>query len=199
MRVSPSLTAEGRPDGAREERSRIVAAMDEAELRSRVRQLEAVATGLTIIELRGFMSAYRPDAAHSVWPPADRYWYSGTAGVKFTKSEEEALQALWTRMLVALTRTVTNIDLEAVDRRPGLMARLQRLAQPRASHRLEGHAATAMERALGGEVWAGVIGIWNAFCAVLLREKLHSRLYGDLQSTWRGVMHADLELPADGG
>ena len=164
------------------------------ELQSRIDALESVARGLTRDQIMSFPAAVRDAPDLGAWPADERYWYSGTAGVKLTAEEKAALGKLWTRMLAGLSFAVDHEEVEAWVGRPTLMGRLDRLVQPRQDLRIEGRATTVLERALGGEVWRGVIGIWNAFCAGLLRERLEPSLRSDLELTWRNVIGRTLEV-----
>ena len=49
---------------------------------------------------------------------------------------------------------------------------------------MEGRAATLLERNLGATVWDSVIGVWNAFCAALLSERLDGALLASLEGPW---------------
>lgn len=164
------------------------------ELQTRIGALESVARGLTRDQIMAFPVTVRDAPKLATWPADDRYWYSGTAGVKLTDGEKAALETLWTRMVAGLSFAVSNEEVEAWVARPTLMGRLDRLVQPRQSVRIEGRATAVLERTLGGEVWRGVIGIWNAFCAALLRERLEPSLRSDLEFVWRNVMGRTIEI-----
>jgi hypothetical protein len=71
---------------------------------------------------------------------------------------------------------------------------LDRLAEPRKNRRIEGRATTTLERTFGGDVWLGVVGIWNALVAALLRERLDPDLVAALQGPWRATMREELNL-----
>lgn len=164
------------------------------ELQSRIDALESVARGLTRDQIMTFPAAVRDAPKLAAWRADERYWYSGTAGVKLTAEEKAALRKLWTRMLAGLSFAVSDEVVETWLARPTLMGRLDRLVQPRQNVRVEGRATTVLEQALGGEVWRGVIGIWNAFCAALLRDRLEPSLRSDLELIWRTVMGGSLEI-----
>lgn len=163
------------------------------ELQSRIDALESVARGLTRDQIMSFPAAVQDAPRLAAWRADERYWYSGTAGLKLTDAEKSALGKLWTRMLAGLSFAVSDKEVETWVVRPTLMGRLDRLVQPRQNVRIEGRATAVLERALGGEVWRGVIGIWNAFCAALLRERLEPALRSDLELIWRNVMGRSLE------
>lgn len=97
-------------------------------------------------------------------------------------------------MLAGLSFAVNHEEVEAWVARPTLVGMLDRLVQPRQNQRIEGRAPTVLERSLGGDVWRGAIGIWNAFCAVLLRERLEPSLRSDLERIWRKVQGQSLEI-----
>jgi hypothetical protein len=164
------------------------------ELQSRIDALESVARGLTRDQIMSFSSAVRDAPKLAAWRADERYWYSGTAEVKLTAEEKAALGKLWTRTLAGLSFVVNHEEVETRVARPTLMGRLDRLVQPRQSVRLEGQATAVLERALGGDVWRGVIGIWNAFCAALLTDRLDPPLRSDLGVIWRNVMGRSLEI-----
>lgn len=164
------------------------------EITGRIDALESVARALTRDQIMSFAAAVRDAPASAVWPADERFYYSGTAGMKLTANEKGALEQLWTRMMAGLSFAVNHEEVEAWVARPTFMGRLDRLFQPRQNMRIEGRATTVLERTLGGEVWRGVIGIWNAFCAVLLRERLKPPLQSDLELIWRNVMGQSLEI-----
>ena len=164
------------------------------DLTGRIAALESVARGLTRDQVASFAPAVRDAPRLAVWHADERFWYSGTAGMNLTADEKAALEQLWTRMLAGLSFAVSHEEVEAWVARPTLTGMLDRLMQPRQNMRIEGRATTVLERSLGGEVWRGVIGIWNAFCAVLLRERLEPSLRADLERTWRSVMGQGLEI-----
>lgn len=160
----------------------------------RIAALERVARGLSREGIALFTQAVKDAAPGTPWPTDARYWYSGTAGVSLTSEETDALSCLWSRMLVGLAFAATHENIEAWVARPSLLGKLDRLVEPRRSHQLEGRATTVLEGSLGGDVWRGVIGIWNAFCAALLQQRLDSTLRDDLERTWLTVKGAPLRL-----
>jgi hypothetical protein len=164
------------------------------EFQGRIDALESVARGLTRDQIMSFPRAVRDAPKLAAWRADERYWYSGTAGVKLTAEEKAALGKLWTRMLAGLSFVVNHEEVETWVARQTLMGRLDRLVQPRQNLRLEGRATAVLERALGGEVWRGVVGIWNAFCAALLTDRLDPSLRSDLELIWRKVMGRSLEI-----
>lgn len=140
------------------------------------------------------VGAVKTAPAGESWRSDERYFYSGTGGVKLDADQKAALARLWTRMMAGLAFAVSGEEVEEWVARPTLMGRLDRLVQPRQSIRVEGRATTVMERALGGEWWRGVIGIWNAFCAALLRERLEPQLRLDLDRAWRTGIGMSLDF-----
>lgn len=168
--------------------------MAEQDLQGRIADLERIARGLSPEQILSFVAAVSDARPLDAWPADERFWYSGTAGIKLTDAEERARDALWTRMLAGLSFAVNGEEVEAWVARPTVMGRLDRLFEPRQGRRIEGRATTVLERTLGGEVWRGVIGIWNAFCAAMLRERLDPVLRSDLESVWRNVIGSRLEL-----
>ena len=164
------------------------------EHQSRIDALESVARGLTRDQIMSFPAAVRDAPKLAAWPADERFWYSGTGGVTLTADEKAALGKLWTRMLAGLSFAVNNKEVEAWVARPTLMGRLDRLVQPRQNVRIEGRATAVLEGTLGGEVWRGVIGIWNAFCAALLRERIEPSRRSDLEFVWRMVMGRTIEI-----
>jgi hypothetical protein len=160
---------------------------------STIDALESVARGLTREQIASFAAAVRDAPTLVTWPADERYWYSGTAGLTMTRGEKTALPYLWTRMLAGLAFAVSGEEVEAYVARPTLIGRLDRLLEPRQRIRIEGQATAVIERTLGGEAWRGVIGIWNAFCGALLRERLGPPLRSDLGFAWRSVMGEDVD------
>lgn len=88
-------------------------------------------------------------------------------------------------MNAALMFAVTGDEVDAWIDRSGLMARLDRMGSR--SRHIEGRAATILEKELGGEVWLGAIGVWNALCAALLGDRMSPSLRDSLAVSWRAV------------
>ena len=151
-----------------------------------MRVLESEVRTLTSGEIRRFVDVVRESSGGDhLWPPDHRFFFDGTAGLKLSREEETSLRQLWTRMNAGLVYAITGNDVENWIDRPGLLARLDRIG-PRWSQ-IEGRAASILERELGGEVWLGTIGIWNALCAALLGARLSAELRGSLSATWDRV------------
>lgn len=145
------------------------------DLDDRVAALELAVRSLSRQELARFGDAVR-EASTEVhqWAPSERFWFDGTAGLKLHAQEDNAVRELWTRMNAALLYVVSGDDVEPDRDRP----------------EIEGQAATVLEKALGGDVWLGVIGIWNALCADLFRDRLEPSMHSDLGASWRKVRAA---------
>lgn len=123
-------------------------------------------------------------STRELWPVDERYWFSGTGGVKFTRAEDEAVRRCWTRVLQVIASQHADRDLHG--RKPGrLMAWLDRIVQPRENVRAEGDAGGSLERIFGGDIWLAVTVIWNACCAALLATRLPDDLFASLESGWR--------------
>jgi hypothetical protein len=163
----------------------------EPDLQRRIEALEEAVRQLSVEQIVAFNTAVGDAPPMATWPADERFWYSGTGGVGLTGPEKEALGHLWTRMLAGLAFVATGE--EAYVARSTLMARLDRLVASR-DRLIEGSATTVLEQKFGGEMWRGVIGIWNALCAALLAERLDSSLRSDLGFAWRHVMGHRLEL-----
>jgi hypothetical protein len=161
---------------------------------SRIERLQAIARGMTREQIAGMAGAVRTSPAGSAWRADESFGLSGTGGLKLDAEEKAALERLWTRMLAGLAFAVSGEQVEEWVARPTLIGRLDRLVQPRKSARIEGRATAVIERALGGEVWRGVIGIWNAFCAALFRERLEPTLRLDLERAWRTGIGMSLDI-----
>lgn len=167
--------------------------MPDLDLERRIEALEKVVRRLSAEQIVSFNRAVKEAPALATWQADERFWLQGTGGIALTQPESKALESLWTRMLAGLSFAVTHEQVEAYVTRPTLMGRLDRLvASPRSL--IEARATTVLERTFGGEVWRGVIGIWNALCAAMLGERLPPSLRSDLGSVWRHVMGQDLEL-----
>lgn len=160
---------------------------------SRIARLEAIARSLTREQISGMSEAVRTSPGVARWRPDEAFWLSATGAVKLNAEEKAALERLWTRMLAGLAFAVSGEEVEAWVARPTLMGRLDRLVQPRQSVRIEGRASAVVERTLGGDVWRGVVGIWNAFCAALLRERLEPSLRLDLERAWGAGIGVSLD------
>ncbi len=155
------------------------------ELATRIRALEGVARDFgrgdwarleaTVRSLQG-----RPTA----WIADERFWFSGKAGIDFTPGENKAFRKLWTRMNGGLAYSVTGR--EAVD-----SVRTVRGIDWIERHfvsedmRIEGSAGTVIERSVQGSPWLAVIGVWNAFCAALMPDRLGPELVAALELAWR--------------
>jgi hypothetical protein len=161
---------------------------------SRIERLEAIARGLTREQISGMAGAVRTSEAASGSRPVEAYWLAGPTGVKLDAEEKAALARLWTRTLAGLAFAVSGEEVEEWVARPTLMGRLDMLVQPRQSVRIEGRATAVIERTLGGGVWQGVVGIWNAFCAALLRERLEPTLRLDLERAWKSGVGIPLDI-----
>lgn len=156
------------------------------DLTRRLDALEAAVRSLTRDEITKFATAVRESAGGDVeWAPDRRFWFDGTAGLTLSRDENRAIRELWTRMNAGLVFAVTGREVGAWLDRPGILARLDRIG-PR-GRQVEGAAATILEREMGGEVWLGAIGIWNALCAGLLADRISAALRADLTGSWRAV------------
>jgi hypothetical protein len=145
--------------------------MDGSNLGDRVTALELAVRSLSREDLARFAEVVREAStgAHE-WPPNQRFWFDGTADLKFSRDDDSTVRELWTRMNAALVYVVTGEEDFGSDR-----------------EQIEGRAATVLENAIGGDVWLGTIGIWNALCAYLLQGRLDSSLRDDLASSWQKV------------
>ena len=156
-------------------------------LDARVRDLEGLARELTEDHLRDLAVVMKQEnIASNAWSAGERYWFSGSGGATLSRYENRAVRKLWTRFQVGLTFAVTGIDINppADTGRRGLGTRLARLLQPEYIA-LQGQAATLLERHGGGDIWLPVTGVWNAFCAALLDERLDPELRAALETPWR--------------
>jgi hypothetical protein len=139
----------------------------------RVERLEELARKLTIDDVMALAQAIEQSARYpGPWAPSERYWFSGTGGASLSKAQDRYIRSLWTRVQAGITLAMTGIDLDLDETRSGLRAMLDWLAEPSRDLRIEGRAATLLERRLGRDVWLSVIAVWNAFCAALLSETL---------------------------
>lgn len=168
--------------------------MADPDLQRRIEALEEAVRRLSVQQMVSFSEAVEEHASQvATWQADERFWFSDTAGIALTKVEQQALRSLWTRMLAGLAYAANNEEVELYVARPTLMGRLDRLVAPR-GQLIEGRATMVLEREVGGEVWRGVIGIWNALCAALLEERLPSDLRNDLGFVWRRVIGGDLAV-----
>jgi hypothetical protein len=145
--------------------------MEASNLGERVAALEGAVRSLTLEELARFVEVVReaPPGTHW-WPPNQRFWFDGTADLQFSREEDSTVRELWTRMNAALVYVVTGEEDFGSDR-----------------EQIEGRAATVLEKAIGGDVWLGTVGVWNALCAELFRGRLEPSLRSDLTASWRKV------------
>ena len=155
----------------------------------RVERLEALARELTAADLLSIAKVIdQSDTRTAPWAPSERYWFSGHGGATLGAPENRAIRTLWTRLQAAVTMAVTGVDLDRDVEKSGVVAILDRLFEPSRDHRIEGKAAALLERRVGAGVWDSVIGVWNAFCAALLSEKLDPALRASLEAPWRTVL-----------
>jgi hypothetical protein len=160
--------------------------MDAQELRERLPSLERAVRSLKRNDLAKFVVAVRESATtEHRWPADHRFWFDGAADLKLSREEDLVVREPWTRLNAALVFVVTGEEVEAWVDAPGWIARLDKGASR--SQQIEGHAATVLEKALGGDIWLGTIGIWNALCAELLADRLEPSLRDDLATSWRKV------------
>jgi hypothetical protein len=160
--------------------------MSTAGLRERLPALESEVRSLSREEVVRFVDVVSASAtAEHVWPPDRRFVFDGTADQQISADATAVARQLWTQMHAALVYAVTGKEVDAWIDRPGLLARLDRIG-PR-WRQIEGQAATILGRELGGQVWLGTIGIWNALCAALLVELIDPVLRDDLATSWRQV------------
>ena len=153
---------------------------------------EAVRT-LTREQIPQFAAAVRAAKSDgAAWPADERFWFSGTAGLRFSKGDEAVIRGLWTRMMAGLFFVVTGHEVEERIERPGVLARIDRLFPIPRWMRIEGEAATVLEREMGGEIWLASIGIWNALCAALLGDRLEPALRESLEASWLRVVGSRL-------
>lgn len=158
----------------------------EVVLGRRVERLEALARGLTAARLSSIGEVISQSVAGTgVWVSSERYWFSGHGGAVLGPAEDRAIRTLWTRTQAALTLAMTGVDLDREDEKSGVVASLGKLLEPSRDHRIEGKAATLLERRLGPGVWTSVVGVWNAFCAALLSERLDPALRTSLEAAWQ--------------
>jgi hypothetical protein len=149
---------------------------------ARIRALEAIARTTTRDDLERLGRAV--DELHDRKASyTESFWTGDTAGMRLSAGENDAFARLWTRMLVGLASAVSGHEVEEHAARRGFLARLDRFAQsPDAA------ATETIERALGGSVWRGVLGMWNAFCAALIPERFQPALLHGLEAPWRAAL-----------
>ncbi len=158
-------------------------------LAHRVEHLEKLVRGLTATDLLSIGKAIeKSDLRAARWAPSERYWFSGRGGATLGRVEDRAVRTLWTRLQATVTLALTGVDLDRDEEKSGFLATLDRLFEPSRDHRIEGKAAGLLERQLGAGIWDSVIGVWNAFCAALLFERLDPELRTSLEATWRTVL-----------
>jgi hypothetical protein len=167
--------------------------MTEDDLDRGVAVLEKVARRLSQEQLDALAAAVRNAPPSAVWDANERYWFSGTAGLRLNRAEEAALRRLWTRIQASLVFAVTGEEIESRVEGATAMARLDRLLSSRRDLS-EGWSAMVLERAMGTDVWFAVIGIWNAMCAALLAKRMSEDIRKALQEPWRQVLHHPLKV-----
>jgi hypothetical protein len=159
--------------------------LSDDELHRRMGRLERLARGLTSAELSSIGEAVAEKSSPSGWLPSERFWFSGVAGLDLVDSENRAMRELWTRLLVGLTFAITGVDLDA----RGADAAATNAAPSTSEdvgrrQELEGQATSLLERRLGSDVWVATVGVWNAFCAALLSERLDRMVREGLEASW---------------
>src|SRR5207244_1168175 len=102
-------------------------------------------SGVTVAELEAFAAASKQTTPReSIWPTDERFWFSGTAGIKFTAAEDALVRQCWTRVLGALSANFVSLDHRR--RRPNaLLALLDRIVEPRKHIRSEGDSTAVLE------------------------------------------------------
>lgn len=134
------------------------------------------------------------DAIHAPtsgrWDRRDRFWYDGTAGLRLTPDDKRLLDRMWVDIQVDLAETLCGEDVRAWARRPGLMAKLDRIIDLSEDRVVLRRVAHVLERCVGTWIWASVIAIWNAFCAELFADQLSGQVRGDLEEAWLEVVGA---------
>ena len=164
--------------------------MDEATLDARIAELEGRARTMSRAQIQAFGPAVKASGELPTWRSDYPFWFQGTATAKLSRAENQALERLWERMLVGLAFAVTGEDADEPPPPSALGAsfweRFKRWDNSTAKP--DARATTLLERAMGGDVWLATVGIWNAFCADLLADRLEPQLRSDLEAPWRSVM-----------
>jgi len=153
---------------------------------ARLNSLEEIARELTQDQLNDLAAVIRQEKEPlGAWPADERDWFSGRGGANLSSDDDRAVRRMWTRLQVGLTFAVTGIDIDPpADRRTKKRGWLARILGPEHGV-LEGEAATLLERHGGGGIWLPITGVWNAFCAALLLERLDPELRFALEKPWR--------------
>ena len=161
---------------------------------SRIARLEDVVRALEPAQFEALKAAAESTPTSGHWASSELpFWFRGTADVQLGKEHEDLLGALWTRLQAAAAFAVSGEEVAEWVDRPGLMARLDRIVQPRHNARIEGRATAILERRFGRAVWVGFVAIWNAACAALLEDVIDPGTFADLQAAWRAVFHRPLQ------
>jgi hypothetical protein len=161
------------------------------QLKRRVVSLEGIVRGLTREQLDEFAAVVRAQqSARTPWPADERFWFDGTGGAIFSKTEDTLLRDLWTHLNAALVFVASGREIDEWIQGPGLVAHLDRLSPVR--QQIEGQAAAILERQLGATVWLAATGIWNALCAALVGDRVDSSVRASLQASWITVVGSPL-------
>jgi len=160
-----------------------------ADLAAKVHELCRVAGTLDRKDLDRLIEQVASLSGLDRWPANERYWFSGTAGVKLSRTEDRAMRDMWTCMLGQLTSGIRGAESteQSVDtaQREESASWLRRVLT---RNRVEGSATTQLERASGPDVWLAVTAVWNALCASLLSSSLDDQLRADLEVAWRSAL-----------
>ena len=155
-----------------------------SEMMQRTDDVVAQLSHITAAEMQslGEVAASAPPP-EELWPPNERFWFNGTAGVNLQDADNRAVRMLWTRVMQVLATNIAGRD--AISSPRPLLDWLDRRIETRGRMRVEGDATAILERALGGQVWRAVVVVWNACCAALLAQQLPAELRSSLEAGWR--------------
>lgn len=162
---------------------------DPMAMRRRIVRLERVARSLAQLDFAKLEGAVRAaEEQESVWSPLDRFWFSGVAGVSLPRPVDREVRPMWTRVLIGLAASLAGKELDphfddSLSDGPSDLS--YGLSEGLDIQSVEGEATTLLERSVSGDVWLATIGLWNAFCAALLRDHIPEPLRVSLEAPWR--------------
>ena len=160
--------------------------VDESTLLKGVAELQELTSSITLEEFKllGPAVRERESRKQDVWVASDRFWFSGTAGLSFSRIEDQATRLLWTRLLVGIARLTSGQDLGPGGPETEMPSGLRQTLDAQS---IEGRATTIIERELGSDGWTSATGAWNAACTALLSEHFELELRQSLEAPWLSV------------
>jgi hypothetical protein len=150
---------------------------------------------LTVDDLHGLDAAVRELVAEKAHKHVDKgYFFAWGEGREVRDQEGLEIQDLFAAVLAALAGGLTGLDVERVGARfapkpSGLQGLVQSILPSRPSRRLQDASIGLIEDELAPwDPRLAIVAIWNAACAVMLREHLTAATVEKLEAPWRRAL-----------